>query len=211
MVDKKIYLLHYIINGVNQIKIHSYSLYIMPSLDIDFLKSLHADYTKYTCFIETGTLEGKTTMAMEPHFRILYTIEYSEKFHAIAKSNYHGNIINFLQGDSSVVFETLLPQINEPTIFFLDGHHSGGETGKSAKDCPLVEEITHIRQLYTPEGIIIIDDYRLFGKHQDHDWTDITKESLLEILGDRVTDVYHLESEAAPDDRLIIHISALSA
>ena len=180
----------------------------MPSLDIEFLKSLHADHTNYTCFIETGTLEGKTTMAMEPHFRELYTIEYSEKFHAIAKSHY-GNKIHFLLGDSSVVFETLLPKINEPSIFFLDGHHSGGDTGKSTKDCPLVEEITHIRQLYTPEAIIIIDDYRLFGTYKDQDWTDITKDSLLEILGDRVTDVYHLDSVDAADDRLIVHISVL--
>jgi predicted O-methyltransferase YrrM len=181
----------------------------MPSLDIDFLKSLHADYTKYTCFIETGTLEGKTTMAMEPYFSELYTIEYSPKFHAIAKNNYPGNKIHFLLGDSSVVFETLLPKINDPCIFFLDGHHSGGETGKSAKDCPLIEEITHIRNLCIPEAIIIIDDVRLFGTYKDHDWTDITKESLLEILGDRVKEVYHLDSEAAVDDRLVLHISTV--
>ena len=52
----------------------------MPSLNEDFLLELQDDYTKYTCFIETGTFIGETIFALEPYFKKLYTIEFSEKY-----------------------------------------------------------------------------------------------------------------------------------
>ena len=180
----------------------------MPSLNKDFLKSLQEDYTKYNCFIETGTYNGETTFALEPYFNKLYTIEFSEKYYNNTKNKYHGNKINFILGDSSIVFQTLLPTISDNCIFFLDGHWSSGDTGKSEKDCPLVEEITHINNLFQNEAIIIVDDFRLFGLRLNEDWSNINKEGLLEILKLRINKVYHLDSECAKNDRLIIHINA---
>lgn len=184
----------------------------MPSLDIDLLNNLQENYNKYTCLVETGTGNGDTTLTIEPYFNRVYTIEVSEYYYQKTKDKYNGNKIDFILGDSSVVFETLLPTIQDKTIFFLDGHWSGGNTGRAAKDCPLVEEITNIYKLFTPEAIIIIDDFRLFGLDKSsgklgEDWSQINKESLLSILGNRIQKVYHLDSSYAIDDRLIIHIS----
>lgn len=97
--------------------------------------------------------------------------------------------------------------------FFLDGHWSSGDTGRSAKDCPLVEEITHINNLFQNEAIIIIDDVRLFGLDASsgklgEDWSKINKNELLSIIQLRINKVYHLDSSSAKDDRLIIHINA---
>jgi hypothetical protein len=122
-------------------------------------------------------------------------------------------VINFILGDSSTVFESLLPIITDKCIFFLDGHWSGGDTGHSVKDCPLNEEITHINNLFTNDAIIIIDDFRLFGLDKSsgklqEDWSKINKEYLLNILKPRINKVYHLDSECSKDDRLIIHINA---
>jgi hypothetical protein len=180
----------------------------MPSLNKDFLKSLQEDYTKYNCFIETGTFNGQTTFALEPYFNKLYTIEFSEKYYNNTKNKYRGNKINFVLGDSSIIFQSLLPTISDKCIFFLDGHWSSGDTGKSEKDCPLVEEITHINNLFQNEAIIIVDDFRMFGSCLNEDWTNINKEGLLDILKSRVNNVYHLDSECAKNDRLIIHINA---
>jgi hypothetical protein len=184
----------------------------MPSLNISFLNLLQDDYKKYNCFIETGTLNGGTTFALEPYFNRLYTIEFSEKYYNNTKNKYSGNKINFILGDSSIVFNILLPNITDKCIFFLDGHWSSGDTGKSIKDCPLDEEIKHINNLFTNEAIIIIDDFRLFGldKSSGHleDWSKINKENLLTILQPRINKVYHLDSECSKDDRLIIHINA---
>lgn len=184
----------------------------MPSLNINFLKNLQDDYTKYNCFIETGTLVGETIFALEPYFDKLYTIEFSENYYKNTKNKYNGNKINFILGDSSIVFESLLPQITNKCIFFLDGHCSGGDTGKSDKDCPLDEEITHINNLFQNDAIIIIDDFRLFGLDKSsgklgEDWSKINKDNLLNILKSRIDKVYHLDSECAKDDRLIIHIN----
>lgn len=181
----------------------------------DFLNLLNDNYKNYSCFIETGTFRGDTILNMEPLFDKLYTIEFGENYYNYSKNRYNGDKIDFILGDSSVVFETLLPTINDKTIFYLDGHWSSGDTGKSTKDCPLNEEITHINNLFKNEAIIIIDDFRLFGLDKSsgklgEDWTDINKENLLNILKDRVTKVYHLPANSLPDDRLIIHINAKS-
>lgn len=186
----------------------------MPSISKIELEKLKDDYKNYFCFIESGTLEGETIFNMEPHFDKLYTIEYSEKYFNLAKNKYNGDKINFIQGDSSIVFETLLPTIKDNTIFFLDGHWSGGDTGHATKDCPLIEEITHINNLFKNKGIIIVDDYRLFGLDKssgklDEDWSDISKDKLLNILEKRIENVYHFDSTCAKDDRLIIHINHL--
>jgi hypothetical protein len=90
----------------------------MPSITKSFLKTLQDDYTKYFCFIETGTYQGHTSFALEPYFNKIYTIEFSEKYYNNTKNNYHGNKINFILGDSSIVFESLLPTITDKCIFF---------------------------------------------------------------------------------------------
>ena len=183
----------------------------MPGINQPFLLSLHDDYTKFPCFIETGTFYGETITNMEPYFNILYTIEFNEMYYEREKNKYKGTKINFLLGDSSIIFETLLPAIEEPVIFFLDGHWCSGNSGKSVKDCPLDEEITHINNLFKNEAIIIIDDYRLFGTNPEggEDWSQISKENLIKILSNRISKVYHLPSTETIDDRLVFHINPI--
>jgi hypothetical protein len=186
----------------------------MPSIDIKFLTQLKDSFRKYKCFVETGTYQGETIMSMEPFFNHLYTIEISPLYYERTKNNYRRNKINFILGDSSKVFLHLLPEIEEPAIFFLDGHWSSGDTGRGEKDCPLNEEINLITTLFKHDAILIVDDYRLFGHSPmtglNEDWSDINKDKILSILGDRVTNVYHLPSPCREDDRLIIHIKAKS-
>jgi len=185
----------------------------MPSIDIDFLSKLQDDKTKYSYFIETGTYNGDTIFALEPYFDKLYTIEYSEKYYNNTKEKYEGNKINFILGDSGIVFEKLLPTIKEKCIFFLDAHWSGDDTGRSNKDVPLEEEITIINNLYNNNAIIIIDDFRLFGsnryRNKGQDWSKINKDKLLNILNSRISKVYHLDSEICKNDRLVIHINSI--
>lgn len=183
----------------------------MPCIDKSFLDKLQSDYKEYKCFVETGTWVGNTIFNLEPYFDKLHTIEFSEKYYNNTKSRYHGNKINFILGDSSIEFKTLLPTLNEKCIFFLDGHWSGGDTGRSSKDSPLVEEMELINDLFTNEAIIIIDDVRLFGMKEilnEPNWSEINKEQLITIILGRVSKIYFLDSNMARDDRLIIHINA---
>jgi hypothetical protein len=40
------------------------------------------------------------------------------------------------------------------------------------------------------------------------DWSKISKDNLLNILRSRISDVYHLDSVHAKDDRMIVHINS---
>lgn len=196
----------------------------MPKINKEFLLLLQDDYTKYDVFIETGTYNGETIFSMEPFFNKLYTIEISEKYYTktmnaylskktVENSSTYDNKIIFLFGDSSIVLKSVLSIITDKCIFFLDGHWSSDDTGRGEKDCPLIEEVTHINNLCKTEAIIIIDDYRLFEKGPNigflEDWSDINKEKIVNILQERISKVYHLDSECSKDDRLIIHINSI--
>jgi hypothetical protein len=188
----------------------------MPSIDLDFLKTLQTDYKNYPNFIETGTHMGYTILYMEQYFSNLYTIEIKKEFYENIKKIYKGDKINFYLGDSSDVLIDILPIIAGKSIIFLDGHWSVGNTGKGKKDCPLYEEITSIISSHTDEAIIIIDDVRLFGKGPNKgteisNWEEINIENILKIVKDRMTNHYLLPSSINNEDRLVIHISKNTA
>ena len=181
----------------------------MPSINNLFLSKLKDDYTKYSCFIETGTYLGETILALEPYFNKLLTIEYSDYYYNYTKNKYNGNKIDFILGDSRIIFENILPSFTEKCIFFLDAHYSGGNTGRCEIDVPLIKEITLINNLFKNEAIIIIDDFRLFNTYVNEDWSNINKDDIINILKPRISNIYHLDSECAKNDRLIIHINAI--
>lgn len=183
----------------------------MPSIDINFLKSLKEDYKNYENFIETGTFNGDTIFKMEKYFNKLYTVEIKEEFYKKVKRKYRGNKINFYLGDSSNVLKKLLPEIEGKSVIFLDGHWSAGDTGRGKKDCPIYEELDNIIKFHKDEAIIIIDDVRLFGKgpnigNEVCDWENINVNNILEIVKERIIEHYFLPSQLYEKDRLIIHL-----
>ena len=147
-------------------------------------------------------------------FEKLYTIELSSKLFNLCKKRYKKKYpnIEFIFGDSSNVLVSLCPKIKDNSIFFLDGHYSGENTAKGLKDCPLYEESEAIYNYFQNEALIIIDDYRLFGKDKtsgllQEDWSEINKEKILEIFKERVVEYYFLPSTLQHNDRFIINIS----
>ena len=90
----------------------------MPSIDKSFLLTLQEDYTKYNTFIETGTYLGETIFELEPYFDSLYTVEFAYLYYSSSKNKYNGDKIEFIFGDSSIIFKTLLPTIKDKSIFF---------------------------------------------------------------------------------------------
>jgi hypothetical protein len=184
----------------------------MPGIQPSFLESLKIqNINEYTCFVETGTLEGHTIFAMEPVFDELYTIEIKEEYFNNVSAKYQGTKINFLLGDSSYLLMDLCSKLRKNTIFFLDGHWSSGDTGKGSKDCPLYEEIENIINYHIPEAIIIIDDVRLFGKgprvgNEICDWENINIQSILNIVQTRLLKHYFLPSDLHTQDRMVLHL-----
>ena len=188
----------------------------MPGLSISDIERIKGDFREFRSFIETGTYYGETIFQMEPMFDKLHTIEVKPEYYQDVKRRYSGNKINFLLGDSSNVFKTLLPTINEPTIFFLDGHWSADDTGRGEKDCPLIEELTIINEKFASSAVIIIDDRRLFGKGPNKNtdicnWEDISDINIVACLKSRINEIYCIPSSLHPEDRLVIHINPISS
>jgi hypothetical protein len=164
----------------------------MPKLTIEKLNiiahKLNEIPDEYTIFLETGTLVGETTLNVQPYFEQVYTIELSEGyynyFNDVKIQNNYDNIFNYF-GDSSIVIPKIIESLEKKdrVIFWLDGHWSSGDTAKGEKDCPLIEECKSIDLLYkSNKGIILIDDYRLFGTNIDQDWSSITTENILKCF-----------------------------
>jgi len=187
----------------------------MPALTIADFKNLEIPFHHYPNFVETGTYCGDTILAMEPYFDSLYSVEIKHEFWEYAKNRYTGNKIEFILGDSSEELSLLCRRLHTPTLFFLDGHWSAGDTGKGKKDCPLYEELEAIVRVLSPKAVIIVDDVRLFGKgpfrgNEVCDWEDISVKNILSIVSNRLEKHYFLPSSLDPRDRLILHLHALA-
>jgi hypothetical protein len=115
--------------------------------------------------VETGTYLGDMVEAMKHVFQKIYSIELSQELYEKAQQRFAGQgSIHLIQGDSGVELGKLMDQIDQPTLFWLDGHYSAGITAKGEKDTPIYEELSHVFGLPQKGHVILIDDARCFGK-----------------------------------------------
>lgn len=114
--------------------------------------------------VETGTHYGDMIQAMKNCFKQTYSIELNKEFYDKAKNRFEGDTrIKIIHGDSGIVLGKLVDKIAQPTLFWLDGHYSGGTTARGEKDTPIYEELSHIFNSRQSGHVIIIDDARCFG------------------------------------------------
>ena len=120
-------------------------------------------------FIETGTYLGDMVNAVKNSFNNTYSIELQQALHAKAAKRFsRHNHIQIIHGDSSIELNKLLKNIDEPCLFWLDGHYSSGETAKGKKETPILEELIHIFNHKNKEHVILIDDAREFVGKNDY-------------------------------------------
>ncbi len=131
---------------------------------------------KTTIFVETGTFLGDTTAALVPTSKRLYTIELSEELHARAKKRFAAEPkVSLALGDSGDVLPAILKEIDEPALFWLDGHYSAtfdyhGEvftTPKGKLETPIMAELKLVLASRFPH-VILIDDARDFNGTHDY-------------------------------------------
>lgn len=82
--------------------------------------------------------------------------------------------LHLYNGDSSVLIPIMLDEIKKnfkdkqyKVCFWLDGHYSGGDTGRGEKDTPIMEELNGIKNANVGDCVILIDDARCFTHEGD--------------------------------------------
>jgi len=113
--------------------------------------------------VETGTYLGDMVFIQRSVFENIISIELSEFLYLKACKRFRNNKnIKILQGDSGVVLNKVIQEINTPALFWLDGHYSSGVTAKGDKECPIFEELNAIFKGNELPHILLIDDARCF-------------------------------------------------
>ncbi len=127
--------------------------------------------------IETGTYRGGGTRRLAAVFPRVVTVEVSEEL-ARSASETLGPLpgVEVRQGSSQDVLPALVDRA-QPTLYWLDGHWSGGVTGGEEDECPVLAELVAIASGHA-DDCILIDDARLFlapppPPHDPAKWPDI--------------------------------------
>ena len=151
--------------------------------------------------VETGTYEGEMVRKCRGDFLRLHTIELDPTLATEAAQRLRRwPHIEVLVGDSVKRLPELLDRVREPALFWLDGHYSGGETARGARDTPLVEELEAIARHGVRGHVILIDDARCFGQG-DYPSLDRVTRLALEVPGIERVDVAEDIFRATPARR----------
>ena len=132
----------------------------MPSNVENFRQNLN------NFFIETGSYHGDgIQQALDAGFKHVVSIELSPKYHALCRQRFReqSNVHLFL-GDSFKVLPRILENLKQRATFWLDGHHSGGDTALGEHWAPLMQELEVIGNHSIKDHTILIDDMRCW-KH----------------------------------------------
>jgi hypothetical protein len=132
---------------------------------------------EYKVLIETGTFRGDMVEAQKTNFKKIISIELGIELYEKAKQRFaNDKNVLIIQGDSGKVLPSVLDNITEPVIFWLDGHYSSGVTALGDKECPIFEELNAIFNSKRLNHVLLIDDARLFNGEGDYPTIeDLTK------------------------------------
>ena len=135
--------------------------------------------------VETGTYLGSTVDATKGTFRRIISVELDPTLYEQAKRKFSEfEQILILQGDSGEVLPSILNDLTEPCLFWLDGHFSGGITAQGKLDTPIVQELMAISQHLVKSHVILIDDARLFDGQNSYPTVNELQGFVSEKYGD---------------------------
>lgn len=158
-------------------------------------------------FVETGSYLGDgVQQAINAGYKKIISIELSDKYHSISTNRFSNNLnVSIIKGDSFKVLPNIIENINEKVTFWLDGHHSCGDTALGQYWSPLMQELNVIKSHHIKTHTIMIDDMRCWelpnpthGFHKE----DIFKK-LLEINSEYK---FTYQDNHVKNDILIAHL-----
>jgi len=119
-------------------------------------------------FVETGTYKGDTLGYIAQSGIDCLSIELSENLFSMAKQRFkHYRNVTLIHGDSGQKLIEILQTIDEPALFWLDGHQMGGGV-RGDLITPISLELNAILEHRIKNHVILIDDARLFDGNYDY-------------------------------------------
>lgn len=117
-------------------------------------------------WIETGTYMGESTEILIQDSKEIYSLEPMKELYDLACLKFKGrNEIKLINGTSEQFLDGTLKEINGDINFWLDGHHSEGNTFKGDTSTPIIKELETIslHLSHFQKVTIFIDDARCFS------------------------------------------------
>ncbi len=119
--------------------------------------------------VETGTYMGDTPWQLRHLFHQVWSVEVHPPLAELARDRFKNDSkVTILQADSRHALKDIVPKLGEATLFWLDGHYSGGITGMGEAVCPIFEELETVFTRTTVPFVVLIDDARLFGNEDGY-------------------------------------------
>jgi hypothetical protein len=133
------------------------------ALDPGFISDL-ARHFGLRAFVETGTFLGDTLASLSPLFDRLISIEIKPELAARARVRFKNEKkVTIVEGDSAQGLRDALTALGEePALVWLDAHYSGGDTGRGARNTPILDEVGLIVERANPGHVVLVDDLRYF-------------------------------------------------
>jgi hypothetical protein len=119
--------------------------------------------------VETGTCLGDMISAVKDCFLKIYSMELDEALFQRAKIRFtRDRHVLLMYGDSGEILPMVLAEINQPCLFWLDAHYSGGFTARGELETPVLKELESILEHRVRGHVILIDDARCFTGENDY-------------------------------------------
>lgn len=110
--------------------------------------------------VETGTYYGEMVSAVKNYFPLIYSIEYDHELAQRARKKFaRWPEIQILEGDSQTILPTLLKEISDPALFWLDAGYCGW-AGVQGDQQRLANELEVILDHPLKTHVILMDDAR---------------------------------------------------
>jgi hypothetical protein len=136
-----------------------------------YAKKLRPQY-----FIETGTYMGEMIDAVLNTFPKIISIEFDPALVERAKNKFSSYVhVTILQGHSGKVLPSVIPNITESCLFWLDAHYSGGVTSQSDLETPIAKELKVLLDHPCSEHVILIDNARDFTGRNNYPTLEAVK------------------------------------
>ena len=113
--------------------------------------------------VETGTQRGNMLAELKDEFVRLYSVEIVPEVFAAARRRFrHDPQIELFCGDSATVLPQIIARLDEPALFWLDGHHFPQKSPSGKQVTPILAELAHLFAAPRLGHVVVIDDIRLF-------------------------------------------------